>query len=78
MYLKKICIVSNVIGNKDVIENEVNGFICNGLNDYVEVINRIKSLKYDLNKIFIRSVSDIKNVYNTKVMSESYYNLYMK
>ena len=28
MYMKKPCVVSDVIGNHDVIENGRNGFIC--------------------------------------------------
>ena len=48
MYLKKVCIVSNVIGNKDVIQNGVNGFVCDNLNDYINVISQIQNDKSKL------------------------------
>ncbi len=37
--LKKTCVVSNVIGNKDVIEDKYNGFICNNITDYITAIS---------------------------------------
>lgn len=41
MYMKKAVIVSNVIGNKDVVENGVNGFIANNLEEYKKYINSL-------------------------------------
>lgn len=38
MYLKKICIVSNCIGNRDVIANGKNGFIADRLEDYIKIL----------------------------------------
>lgn len=76
MALKKPCIVSNVIGNKDVIKNEINGFVCNNLDDYKKVINNILDDKYDLTKIINNSYKDILDTYNIKVMSNSYKKLY--
>jgi len=34
-------VVSNVDGNKDVVEHEVNGFLCNSVDDYVRAILEI-------------------------------------
>ncbi len=76
MYLEKICIVSNVIGNKDVIENAKNGFVCDGLEDYVEVIKQIQNGKYDLDEIENNANSDILKEYNVGVMSKKYEELY--
>lgn len=42
MYLKKECIVSNVDGNKDLIEDGKTGFIAYDKNDYIELIYRVK------------------------------------
>ena len=78
MYLKKIYIVSNVIGNKDVIENERNGFVCNELDDYVNVIDKIEKNDYNINDILSKSVYDINDIYNTRVMSKAYNDLYIK
>ena len=78
MALKKPCIVSNVIGNKDVINNKENGFICNDLDEFVITINEIQSNKYDLTQISVNAYKDILNVYNTDVMTKSYKNKYLK
>lgn len=76
MALKKPCIVSNVIGNRDVISNENNGFVCNNLNEFIEVIKNIQDNKYNLEKISENAFNDIKNIYNTEVMCEKYFKLY--
>ncbi len=51
MYLKKICIVSNVIGNRDVIEQGLDGFICEKEEDYYNLIEKIKNAEVDYLKI---------------------------
>ena len=76
MALKKTCIVSNVIGNRDVISNENNGFVCNDLNEFIELIKNIQGNKYNLEKISENAFNDIKNVYNTEVMCKKYCNIY--
>ena len=38
MYMKKACVVSNVIGNRDVIHNGENGFVCTKVEDFVKAI----------------------------------------
>ena len=58
MALKKPCIVSNVIGNKDVINNKENGFICNDLDEFVTTINEIQSNKYDLTQISVNAYKE--------------------
>lgn len=40
MYMKKVCVVSDVIGNRDVIENGVNGYVCTTVEDYIKAINK--------------------------------------
>ena len=40
MYMKKICIVSNVIGNRDVIINNYNGFICLNADDFIKKLRQ--------------------------------------
>lgn len=76
MSLKMPCIVSNVIGNKDVIENEKNGFVCNNLEEFTNVIQSILDNKYDLKQITLNAYNDILNIYNTDVMSKSYLKIY--
>lgn len=51
MYLKKICLVSNVMGNRDVIRQNLNGFICEKEEDYYNLIEKIKNAEVDYLKI---------------------------
>lgn len=76
MSLKKPCIVSNVIGNRDVISNDNNGFVCNNLNEFIEVIKNIQDNKYNLEKVSENAFNDVKNIYNTDVMCKKYCNIY--
>ena len=74
MYMKKICIVSNVIGNRDVINNGVNGFVCDEVSDYITAIE--KSLNGECAEQIENAYQDILGTYNTKVMSEEYSRIY--
>ena len=74
MYLKKICIVSNVIGNRDVIHNDQNGFVCNTIDDYVNAIR--KAMTENLEILTDRAYYDILNLYHTKVMAQQYNKIY--
>lgn len=78
MYLKKVCIVSNVIGNKDVIINGENGFICNKIEEYKNIINKIKNKEYELNQIRDNAKIEIEKKYNIEQMSKEYIKLYEK
>lgn len=69
MYMKKKCIVSNVIGNRDVIYNDRNGFVCSNLDEFVKAINESQSE----NDVLIENAyQDIIQKYNTKVMAKQY------
>lgn len=76
MYIKKICIVSNCIGNRDVIKNNINGFVCNELEDYINAINRIKGNDKRLNGIVEEAKNDILQKYNIDNMCKQYIKLY--
>ena len=76
MYMKKICIVSNVIGNKDVIQNRRNGFVCNTVDEFVEIIGQVKNINFD--NLRNNALEDIKKIYNTQVMAENYKEIYIK
>lgn len=75
MYMKKICIVSNVIGNRDVISNGKNGFVCNDSSEFEEAIREAKEGKEILKE---QAYKDIVHIYNTKVMAENYGRIYEK
>lgn len=74
MYMKKVCIVNNVIGNKDVIINEENGYICNNVDEFVNCINMV--IEKDHNDMTDKSYNDILMNYNTDTMLKKYKEIY--
>lgn len=42
MYMKKPCVVSDVIGNHDVIATGDNGFVCDSVDDFVKAVRSIQ------------------------------------
>lgn len=76
MYMKKICVVSNVIGNKDVIRNGVNGYIGNNTEEFVLALNEIQ---FKPNKFIIENAyKDVLYEYNIDVMGDKYKSIYRK
>lgn len=75
MYMKKTCIVSNVIGNRDVIHNGQNGFVCVDTSDFVDAIKEVQNGSIQLTE---RAYQDIVEMYNTEVMAEQYDEKYAK
>lgn len=78
MYLEKVCVVSDVVGNHDVIENKKNGFICTTVEDYVEVLKNIISNKENEDILIQNARNDILEKYNTKTMADNYHFIYEK
>lgn len=76
MYIKKVCLVSNVIGNKDVIISGRNGIICETAEDFA---NNILNLAKDINKrksIAEEAHKDVAASYNMLEMAKSYSKIY--
>ena len=73
MYMKKACVVSNVIGNRDVIHNGENGFVCTKVEEFVSAINQCRNGETTLAE---QAFQDILADYNTKAMAEQYSNIY--
>lgn len=76
MFMKKLCLVSNVVGNKDVIRNGVSGFVCDEAKDYSENIKKA-SVDYPIDLVN-NAFDDINNIYNTSKMKEKYISFYNK
>ena len=76
MYYKKVCMVSNSIGNRDVIKNEENGFICEKTEDFIRIINEIIEGKKDLKKITEKAHKDIMENYNFEAVARKYMYVY--
>lgn len=74
MYMEKLCLVSNTMGNKSVIQNEKNGFTCDTIDDYVvQIKNTEKSFP---RKIVKQANNDVINIYNNKIMKQKYFKFY--
>lgn len=76
MYLGKICLVSNIIGNRDVIKTATNGFIADKLEDYIQIIKDIIAGNYMISDITKTAYMDIMKEYNTDVMTKKYLEIY--
>lgn len=76
MCLKKICLVSNVIGNKNVIDSGRNGIICNSAEDYANNI-RIFTQDKDRRIAMVEEAHrDVELFYSVDVMAKSYSKIY--
>lgn len=74
MYLRKICIVNNVIGNRDVIQNNMNGFLCNGKKEFIKAIDAARNR--NIRNLIEEAHSDILKKFNTTAMANEYRKLY--
>ena len=75
MYLGKPCVVSDVVGNRDVIRNGENGFVCHKLEQYVAAIR--KTTQDEVADSLARAaLRDIEDEYNITVMARRYKAVY--
>lgn len=74
MYIKKLILVSNTVGNKSVIKDGVNGYVCERAEEYAK---RIKAaMKRFPSELPERAYQDVLEVYNTEVMKKKYIKFY--
>lgn len=78
MYLRKVCLVSDVIGNRDMIQNGINGFICQTEDEYCNIIQKIKNGEIDDIKIKNKAREDIIANHNMEKIAEEYLKIYNK
>ena len=71
MYMKKVCIVSDVIGNRDVIDNGRNGYVAKNIGEYINVINNVLRER-NIEKIKNEEWNDMQKIYNTNNMVKEY------
>jgi len=76
MYMRKLCVVNNVIGNRDVVHNRHNGFVCNTVGDFVEGIREAQS--GEVIKMIEQAHSDMRKTYDISVMADKYSEIYVK
>lgn len=75
MCMKKLCIVSDVIGNRDAIQSGRNGFVCSEKEEFVEAIQRAKN-KQEVNGYIECAYRDIQERLNTWMMAKQYDAIY--
>ena len=76
MYIKKLVLVSNTMGNKSVIKDGVNGYVCETAEEYAE---RIKAaMKVFPRELPERAYQDVLDIYNTDAMKKKYIDFYSR
>lgn len=74
MYIKKLILVSNTMGNKSVIQDGVNGYVCTTAEQYAKRIKQaMKKFPSDLPE---RAYQDVLDIYNTEAMKKKYIAFY--
>lgn len=74
MYIKKLILVSNVMGNKSVIKNGVNGYVCDTPEEYAQHIkDAMKNFPSELPE---HAYKDVLDIYNTDVMKRKFTEFY--
>ena len=76
MYIKKLILVSNTMGNKSVINNGVNGYVCDKAEEYAEHIKA--AMKKFPKELPERAYQDVLEIYNTDTMKKKYIEFYKK
>lgn len=76
MLMKKLCLVSNVIGNNDVIESDTNGFVCNSSEEFTSIIDKVNSNSLNVERLISTAHQDVLYNYNTAVMGKKYKEAY--
>lgn len=70
MYIKKLILVSNTMGNKSVIHNGINGYVCDTAEEYAK---RIKDAMREFPKeLPAQAYQDVLHIYNTCAMKKKY------
>ena len=76
MYIKKLVLVSKTMGNKSVIYDGINGYVCDTAEEYAK---RIKNAMKEFPKeIPEKAYQDVLDIYNTETMKKKYIAFYTK
>lgn len=74
MYIKKLILVSNTMGNKSVINDGINGYVCDKAEEYAEHIKA--AMKEFPKELAERAYQDVLEIYNTEAMKKKYIAFY--
>lgn len=74
MFMKKLILVSDTMGNKSVIQDGINGYVCSKPEEYAnrikEAINNFPSMLAE------KAYKDVLDIYNTETMKKKYEKFY--
>ena len=76
MYMKKLCIVHIAVGNREIIHEGKNGFVCHSVEDFVEKISVARNS--NVQALVDNAYADVIEKYSAIVMARNYNNLYQK
>ena len=71
------CIVSNIRGNSDLIKNNVNGFLCSNIGDYVQSLKMLLESKECAEKFSKKSLEIVKG-FSLETVINYIYSIYSK
>ena len=71
-----MCLVNDVIGNRDVIRSGINGYVCKDAKEFVAAIRGVLDDPAKTREITAQARKDILEKYNTRVMAERYRKIY--
>lgn len=74
MFMKKLILVSNTMGNKSVIHDGKNGYVCEKPEEYAEKIKKAM-LKFP-EELPENAYQDVIDIYNTDMMKKKYIEFY--
>ena len=74
MYIKKLVLVSNTMGNKSVIHDGVNGYVCETAEEYAEKIR--SAMKIFPKELPEKAYQDVLEIYNTETMKKKFAKFY--
>ena len=74
MYMKKLCLVSDTMGNKSVIRDGVSGYVCDTAEDYAARIR--SSMERFPTDLVERAYQDVLDTYNTETMASKFVEFY--
>lgn len=78
MFLKKLCIVSNVIGNRDVIRTGINGFIADTPEEFAHIIRRVTKGEINIEYITLKAHQEVLEEYNSDLLADKYEAVYLQ
>ena len=76
MYMRKACVVSNVPGNIDVVNDKENGYICNTVEEFVDAIQKIR--EDSSSDITENAYNEIFTEYNSSQVCKKYKEIYLE